>query len=84
MGDFNAKYNPKEIYNDSKQSKSNNDTKIEAVQKIPELLIIFAFYTTKNNFDNLCTPCITSKQTQIVNRSKPITKVRKKTKRDIH
>ena len=80
MRDFNTEYNPEEVYSNPEQSKSNNNTKVKAIQEIPKLLIAFAFYITKiyNNFNSLCIPCISSKQTQVVNCSKPITKVKKK------
>lgn len=61
IGDFNAEYNSEEIYSNSKQSKSNNDAKIETIQKTPELLTTFAFHVIENNFDNICIPCIASK-----------------------
>lgn len=83
MEDFNAKYHPEKVYNDSKQSKSNNNFKTKAVQKTPKLLIVFPFYIIKSNFDSLCTLCIGSKQTQVVNHSKLMTKVKKKLK-EIH
>lgn len=59
MADFNAKYNSKEIYSNSKQSKSNNDVKM-AVQKMPEPLTAFTSHTTEiySNFDSLYTPYI--------------------------
>lgn len=47
MGNFNAEYNPKEVYNKSKQSESDNNAKVKVVQETLELLTAFAFYTTK-------------------------------------
>lgn len=61
-GNFNAKYNSKDIYNNLEYSKSNNDDKIEGKKKVPELLIAFTSYTIiKSNLDSICIPCITNK-----------------------
>lgn len=79
MEDFNAEYNPNEIYNHFEKSQSDNNAKVKAVQKTLEPLTNFAFHITKinSNFDSLYTLCIGSKQTQVVNYSKPITEVKK-------
>lgn len=76
MGDFNAEYNPAEIYSNSKQSESDSDN--DATKEGPELLTAFATYFADNNFDSICTPCLASKQTRVVNRSKPMTEVSEK------
>lgn len=64
MGNFNTKYNPKDIYNNLEYSKSNNDAKVEAIKKVPESLTAFTSYTIiKSNFDSIYTLCIANKQT---------------------
>lgn len=62
MRNFNAKYNPKDIYNNLEYSKFNKDTKVETIKKVPELLTAFISYAIiKSNFDSMCTPYIASK-----------------------
>lgn len=62
-----------------KKSTSNNNVKNKATQKIAKLLIAFVFrHIIKSNFDSISTLYITSKQTQVVNSRKLITKVKKK------
>lgn len=61
MGDFNAEYDPEEVYSDSEQSASNDDVETETTQEAPELLTAFASHAIENDFDSTCTPCIASK-----------------------
>lgn len=58
---FNAKYNFENIYNNLESSKYNNNAKAKGTKKVLELLMIFAFYIIKSNFDNINTLCIISK-----------------------
>lgn len=79
MGDFNAEYNPAETYSDFEQSGSENDVITDLAMPQPkDTLTAYASYASDNNFDSLCTPCISSKQTRVVVDSKPMTEVKEK------
>lgn len=72
MGDFNAEYKPAEVYSNSEQFDSDN----EATEERPEPLRASTSHAINNDFDSLCAPCLASKQTRVVNRSKPMTEVK--------
>lgn len=76
IGNFNTKYNPSKIYNNFKQSESNNNN--NSIKKELELKTAFATYSADNNFDNYYILCLANKQMQIINQSKPRIKVSEK------
>ncbi|MCJ1349502.1 hypothetical protein MMC31_007743 [Peltigera leucophlebia] len=88
MGDFNSAYDPTEVYSNSKQSGSNDQTGSHDDKHLNSEIAPISITTltkasllatsTDNNFDSLCTPCIASKQTRVVIRNKPMTEVNKK------
>lgn len=65
MGDFSAKYNPTEVYNNLKYSKSNS--KIKSQPKITNKNNFYfdnsVYIATEINFNSICLSCIASKQT---------------------
>ena len=88
MGDFNSAYDPTEVYSDSKQSGSDNQTgshddehpnsKIAPIFTTTLTKASLLATSTDNNFDSLYTPCIASKQTRVVIQNKPMTEVNEK------
>lgn len=79
MGDLNAEYDPKNVYSNSEHSESKDDA--ATTKETPEPLTVFALTTdntTESDFDSICNQCISSKQTRVVNRRKPMTKVKEK------
>lgn len=76
MGNFNNKYDPSEIYSNSKYEDSNDSTsKYHPTINTP-LVDIFSLPETLNtnniksvqankDFDSLCSPCIASKQSRV-------------------
>lgn len=93
MGDFNSAYDPIEVYSDSEQSGSNNQTgshnnehpnsEIAPISTTTFTKASLLAISTDNDFDSLCTPCIASKQTRVVIQNKPMTEVNKKLK-EVH
>lgn len=90
MGNFNAEYDPTEIYSDSKESESEDgNTPPPAPSTAPENTLLpvepesnplttnsaRTAVTVDSDFDSLCSPCVASKQTRVVIRNKPMTKV---------
>ena len=88
MGDFNSAYNPTEVYSDSEQSGSDDQTgshddkhpnsKIALISTTTLTKASLLATSTDNNFYSLCTPCIASKETRVVIQNKPMTKVNEK------
>lgn len=84
MRDFNVEYNLTKIFSNSEQSNSNinnlvgkNDSLRNKKNKNNQNIANSA-QTTENNFDIICLPCITSKQTRATVYNKAITKINKK------
>lgn len=75
MGNFNKVYNLIKVCSNSKQSNNNSSNNIYLVSAAKALLLALSL---NNNFNCLCTLCITSKQTQILRKNKLISKVNKK------
>lgn len=75
IGNFSKVYNPTKVYNNFEQSNNNLSNNKGLFPKAKVLLLASL---SDNNFDSLCTPYIASKQTYIVLRNKPISKISKK------
>lgn len=83
MGNFNKEYNPTKIYSDSEQSNSSSDndddhadnadkTSRDTATATPSnstMSSLLALSASDNDFDSLCTPCISSKQTRVLVRT---------------
>lgn len=82
IGNLDTKYDPKNVYSDSKHWESEDDT--NTMKEMPELLTAFAFHTTDStiisNFDSIYYPCISSKQIRVVNHRQLMTKTKQKLK----
>lgn len=90
MGDFNTEYDPAEVYSDSEESEpeaerspspsphtseANSPVGTIPAQSYANSSEASARTIIDNDFDSLCSPCVASKQTCVVIRSKPMTKV---------
>lgn len=93
MGDFIKEYDPTEIYSDSERSDSDfgddddhadnvdlalRDTATATLPPNSAMSSFLALATSDNDFDSLCTACISSKQTRVVVRGKSMTEAKEK------
>ena len=91
MGEFGTTYDPAEIYSDSEASEpedvdpepesnveSNAESNTEPNTPLRTTLRASRITDSGSDFDEICEPCVGSKQTRVVRRQKPMTPVEEK------